>query len=72
MTEEMPVNVTEHPDHVYAAATEAGGVHNCPKCGRLVLWGSTTKGNRARFDYPAEAEGRYVNHHVTCGKVPAL
>lgn len=56
----------EHPAHVYATETDAGGTHNCPRCRQLVIWGLTTKGKRARFDYPADIEGRHANHHITC------
>ena len=58
-----------HPAYVYAAETDSGGVHNCRGCNQLVIWGLTTKGNRAVFDYPATADG-YVNHQVTCPMAP--
>ena len=60
-----------HPAYVYAVETESAGVHNCPRCNGMVVWGVTTKGNRARFDYPAGRDGNYVNHHVTCAMEPA-
>ena len=62
--------MTDYPAHVYAADTESTGVHPCPRCQTLVTWGSTNKGNRSRFDYPADSEGRYVNHNVTCPMTP--
>jgi len=55
----------EHAEHVYAVSTDSGGVHNCRRCGRLVVWGLTNKDNRAEFDFPRSDDG-YVNHHVTC------
>lgn len=57
--------LAEHAAHVYAASTDSGGVHNCRRCGKLVVWGLTNKGNRAEFDFPTSDDG-YVNHHVTC------
>lgn len=62
----MP-DAKEYPENVYAAFTERDGVHNCPKCYRLVTWGETINRNRARFDFPATADG-YVNHHLSCGR----
>lgn len=59
----------KHPDHVYAADVDSGGVHNCRRCNRLVIWGVTKKGNRAEFDYPASDDG-YVNHHIICPMSP--
>ena len=64
-----PPTADAHPDHVYAAETEAGGVHTC-RCGQLVIWGLTNKGKRARFDYPADIEGRHANHHIACPLSP--
>ena len=55
----------EHAAHVYATDTDSTSVHNCRRCHRLVIWGWTTKGNRAEFDYPSTADG-YVNHHIAC------
>ena len=53
-----------------ARDTLPGGVHNCPRCGVLVTWGLTHKGNQARFDFPPLEEG-YINHHITCPADPS-
>jgi hypothetical protein len=58
-------------ESIFAVDTESGGVHNCPRCHTLVTWGQTVHGKRARFDYPADREGRYPNHHATCAADPA-
>ena len=60
----------KHPAYVYAADVDSTGVHNCRRCHRLVIWGLTTKGNRAEFDYPASDDGYYVNHHIICPLSP--
>jgi len=67
----MMGTATSYPAHALAAEVDSGGVHNCPRCNRLVVWGLTTKGKRARFDHPAGPDGEHVNHHVTCLMDPA-
>lgn len=66
--------MSEHPAHVYAVEVETGVYGEaiqrlCNTCGAMIVWGRTTKGRRAPFDYPKSPDG-WVNHWVTCKTPP--